>query len=122
MFDCPPRLIAPQVRAARAKPLPRAHAVLARGFLRPEQFWSGAVDPPAAGSRRFPSRPNGVNAGDLFRFDRVNELSRPDTEDVMTIIDKMAGAFDGFLGARKHHEVLRSAPPILDVPFHLQKE
>ena len=40
----------------------------------------------------------------------------------MTIIDKAARAFDGFLGARKHHEVLRSAPPILDVPFHLQNE
>ena len=51
-----------------------------------------------------------------------SELSRPDTEHFMTIIDKAAGVFDCRFRAWKHREVLRSAPPILDVPFHLQNE
>ena len=87
----------------------RSRAMLFRPSARPLEW---------RGNGRFRSRPNGVNAGDLFSFDRVGEPASPDAEHVVTIIDKAAGVFYGRLGARKHHKTIHPAPPILDVPFH----
>ena len=57
------------------------------------------------------------NAGDLFSFDRVGQVSRADAEHVVTRVDQAAGVSTTTSGLG-NSRMIRPAPPILDVPIH----